>query len=345
MNIAIITINNPSLESAKSLLPTLSSHQNTIFNKSIDGKGFMLYKKLDDILESVWRDFDALIFIMATGAVIRKVAPHLHDKATDPAVIIMTLDLKRIIPLVSGHLGGANELSDEISSSIEGCINFVTTASDQIKLLAFDLFAKKMNFEITNLKSLAEVSNRVINKEIVQVVSYPSIFKKLRAFDGYKEESFRLIPIDDISSLDSSIPTVYITPQKLPNSSLGLHPSNIALGLGMNRGTTAKEIELAVRRFLFEHSLDIAQVSKLASFNAKADEIGLLEYAKFIDRKIEFFNKDEINSLEESFSPSEARRFFNIKGVAEPASLLASNSRTLFLSKRVYGNVTIGASF
>ena len=345
MNIAIITINNPSLESAKRLLPTLSSHQNTIFNKSIEDDGFRIYKKLDDILEMAWREFDALVFIMATGAVIRKIAPHLHDKATDPAVIIMSLDLKRIIPLVSGHLGGANTLSEEITESIDGCINFVTTASDQIGLLAFDLFAKKMGFRITNLKSLAEVSNRVINKEIVQVVSYPSIFKELRAFEGYKEESFRLIAIDDISSLDSSIATVYITPQKLPNSSLQLHPSSIVLGLGMNRGTTAKEIELAVKRFLFEHSLNISQVEKLASFSAKADEVGLLEYAKSIDKRIEFFDKEEINSLEESFSHSEATRFFNIKGVAEPASLLASDSKTLFLSKRIYGNVTIGASF
>ena len=345
MNIAIVTINNPSLESAKKLKPILDAHNVTIFNKSIESDGFAIYNKLDDILPIAWKEFDALICILATGAVVRKIAPFLQDKATDPAVIVMTLDLKRVIPLVSGHLGGANELSEEISKSIDGCVNFVTTASDQIKLLAFDLFAKKMGYKISNLKALAEVSNRIINKEPVQVVSYPSIFKELQSFAGYKKESFLLIAIDNLEAFDSSIPTVYITPQILNNSALQLHPQNIALGLGMNRGTASAEIAFAVKRFCFEHSIDEKQINLLASFDAKADEEGLLEYANSINTKIEFFDKESINSLEENFSPSEATRFFNIKGVAEPASLLASQKKTLFLSKRIYGNVTIAASF
>ncbi len=113
----------------------------------------------------------------------------------------------------------------------------------------------------------------------------------------------------------------------------------------MNRGTLATEIALAVKRFCLEHSLEKEQIELLASFDAKADEEGLLEYANSINSKIEFFDKESINSLEENFSPSEATRFFNIKGVAEPASLLASANKTLFLSKRIYGNVTIAASF
>ena len=68
-------------------------------------------------------------------------------------------------------------------------MNFVTTASDQIKVLAFDMFAKKMDYNISNLKALAQVSNRIINKQIVQVVSYPAIIEKLKYFDGYKEGS------------------------------------------------------------------------------------------------------------------------------------------------------------
>jgi len=345
MKIAIVTINNPSLESAKRLLPILSSHKCTIFNKSDDSNGFIIYKKLDDILTNAWYDFDAIIFIMATGAVIRKVAPHLKDKASDPAVIIMTLDLKRIIPLLSGHLGGANELSVEITNSIDGCVNFVTTASDQIKVLSFDMFAKKMGYTISNLKSLAEVSNKIINKEIVQVVTYPIIEEKLKKFNGYKDENFKFISPDRLDLLNTDITTVYITPQKLNNSSLQLHPQNIVLGLGMNRGTTAKEIELSVKRFCLEHSLDMEQINLLASFDAKSDEVGLLEFARNINRDIKFFSSEDINELEENFTPSEATRFFNIKGVAEPTSLLASEEKTLFLAKRIYGSVTIASSF
>jgi cobalt-precorrin 5A hydrolase len=257
----------------------------------------------------------------------------------------MTLDLKRVIPLVSGHLGGANELSDEISSSINGCVNFVTTASDQTKTFSFDMFAKKMDYEISNLKSLAEVANRIINKQIVQVVSYPSAIEKVKGFEGYQEGSIEFFTPDNLDLFDEDIPTVYILPQKLANNSLQLHPKNISLGLGMNRDTPAKEIKLAVQRFCFEHSIKLEDVVTLASFEAKADEVGLLEYAKDANKELKFFNADEINELEQNFSPSQATKFFNIKGVAEPASLLASEYKTLFLSKRIYGAVTVAASF
>ena len=71
----------------------------------------------------------------------------------------------------------------------------------------------------------------------------------------------------------------------------------------------------------------------------------LLEFAKQNNLKIDFFNKEDINSLQNDFSKSMATKFFGIKGVAEPASLLASKYKTLFLSKRIYGNTTIAASF
>ncbi|MEN4045740.1 MULTISPECIES: cobalt-precorrin 5A hydrolase [unclassified Sulfurimonas] len=349
MKIAIATINNPSLEAAKKLLPYLQGHECHIFNKSEDGTtkeaAFHIFAKVDDIMPTAWAEFDAIIFLMATGAVIRKIAPHLKDKATDPAVLIMTLDLKRVIPLLSGHLGGANELANELCAKIEGCVNFVTTASDQIKVLAFDMFAKKYGFTISNLKSLAEVSNAIINKKKVQVISYPCMIEAVKEFEGYKEENFSFFMPDDLGKWDKNIPTVYITPQKLPNSALQIHPQEIVLGLGMNRGTSADEIDKAVTRFCFEHGIKKEQITKLASFSAKADEKGLLQYVSNINKELEFFSEDAINALPEKFSPSQATKFFNIKGVAEPASLLASKNRTLFLSKRIYGAVTIAASF
>jgi cobalt-precorrin 5A hydrolase len=345
MKIAIVTINNPSLNSAKELLVTLNNHNCTVFNKTQEGNGFIKFDKLDDILSQAWIEFDAIIFIMATGAVIRKIAPHLKNKASDPAVLIMTLDLKKVIPLISGHLGGANELSQEIAKSIKDCVNFLTTASDQVEVLAFDMFAKKYNYKISNLKSLAEISNRVINKQTIQVVCYPVIIKQLQEFDGYKNTKITFFTPDNLENLDNLTPTLYITPQKLSNNSLGLHPHAISLGLGMNRGTSKEEISLAIKRFCYEHQIEQEYISTLASFDAKADEIGLLELAKELDIELKFFSDGEINSLTQEFSPSQATKFFNIKGVAEPASLLASRYKTLFLSKRIYGNVTIAASF
>ena len=346
MKIAIATINEPSFNAAQKLAKLLNNHECHIFNKQIDdGEKLHKFNKVDEILPVAWSGFDAIIFIMATGAVIRKIAPFLKDKASDPAVVIATLDLKKVIPLLSGHLGGANELAEEICSKVDGCVNFVTTASDQIDRFAFDLFAKAHGFAISNLKSLAEVSNAIINRKKVQVVSYPAVFELIEKFKGYKEENFVFCSIDRLEEFDDAMPSVYITPQHLANSALQLHPQEVVLGLGMNRGTPKEEIENAVLQFCFEHQIELSQISKLASFIKKSDEEGLLAFAKEQNLPLEFFDEAAINELERDFSPSQATKFFGIKGVAEPASLLASRYKTLFLNKRIYGGVTIAASF
>ena len=349
MKIAILTINDPSLDAAKKLLAYLKYHESHVFNRSQDttefGAVFHIFKKVDDILPTAWSEFDALIFIMASGAVVRKIAPYLKDKATDPAVLIMSLDLKRVIPLLSGHLGGANELADELGQKIEGCVNFVTTASDQIKVLAFDMFAKKYNYSITNLKSLAEISNTIINKKEVQIISYPCIFEAIKEFDGYKEETLIFLSPDDLEHFREDIPSLYITPQRVSHTALQIHPQEISLGVGMNRGTSKEAISNAIKRFCYEHGLRLAQVKTVASFTAKSDESGLLAFAQEQNKHLEFFDTDAINALTQEFTPSQATKFFNIKGVAEPAAVLASKNRTLFLSKRVYGAVTVAAAF
>jgi cobalt-precorrin 5A hydrolase len=342
MNIAIVTINNPSLESATKLLEYLTNHKVFIYNKTLQNTpSYIKFDKLDDILSEVWQ-YDAIIFLLATGAVIRKIAPFLTDKANDPAVLIVSLDLKKVIPLLSGHLGGANELANELCSKIPNAINFVTTASDQLDRFAFDNFAKDNDFSISNLSSLAKISNAILNKEKIAIISYESIFELIKNYKGYKEENFDFYLIDE--EVPKNLKKVYITPQRLNNDDLQLHPK-IVLGMGMNRDTKLEEITKNVRRFCFEHSLEFSDILSLASFEAKNDEIFFLEFAKQNNLKIDFFNKEDINSLQNNFSKSMATKFFGIKGVAEPASLLASKYKTLFLNKRIYGNTTIAASF
>ncbi len=342
MKIAIVTINNPSLNAAKELLPYLQEHRCDVYNKSEEHDSFIVFNKLDDILEDAWNNYDAIIFLLAIGAVIRKLSPFLKDKSSDPAILVMSLDLTKIIPLLSGHLGGANALAEELTQKIPNAINFVTTASDQVGRFAFDLFAKKHHFSISNLKNLAEVQNTILNGKKVAVLSYPAMFELLKGFKGYKEENFAFFLPYETPPHD--MPKVYITPQHLNINTLQLHP-RFTLGLGMNRDTSKEEIKEAVIRFCFEHSLEFGDIEKLASFEAKADEEGLLAFAKEEGFDLAFFSKDAINALEFDFSHSMATQFFGIKGVAEPASLLASNYKTLFINKRIYGNVTIAASF
>lgn len=227
-----------------------------------------------------------------------------------------------LIHLSHRHLGGANELSDVIANRIEGCENFITTATDQTKTLAFDMFAKKNDLEIKNLKQLALISNSLLNKKEVEVKTYQNIFDAIPNKDNLK--------LVDECSGDLC---VNITP--FNSVHLSLKPT-IYLGIGCNRDTSFEDIEKSVLWFLDKYNLKMSQLKNIASFEAKNDEEGLLEFASKYNFDIKFFEKDEINSLEQEFSKSQATKFFDLKGVAEPSAILVSKYKELIVKKEVY---------
>ncbi len=339
MKIAIVTINRPSFNSALKLKNYINEFETDIYiskKTPIDEKldeSCILYDKLDDILPLAWKTYDAIICILAMGAVVRKIAPHLKDKATDPAVIVINLALDKIVPLLSGHLGGANELANLLTHKLPNSINFISTATDQTNTIAFEMIAKKNNWEIKNLKALANISNRLLNKQRVKVATYESIYNDL------KKDNLELI---GFSEIDEN--SVIISPFDFKTTNLHLKPK-VNLGIGCNRNTSCKEIEEAVFKFLEKFKLNIEQIENIASFEAKADEIGLLEFAKKYKFEIKFFKKDEINSINIDLSKSQATKFFGLKGVAEPSAILLSKYKELIIKKEVYNKtVTIAGA-
>ena len=335
LKIALVTINQPSLTSACNLVPYLYDYHVDVFGKKDlehNLENLNLYGKIDDILPTAWEGYDAIVCILAMGAVVRKIAPFLKDKATDPAVIVINLALDKIVPLLSGHLGGANELSDTIASRIEGCVNFVSTATDQTNTLAFEMFAKKSNLEIHNLKELALISNSLLNKKEVEVLTYESIFETIP-----NKKNIKLVT-EQTSEL-----CVNITPFGSP---LLTFKPKVFLGMGCNRDTSFEDIEKAFLSFLDTNKLKVEQIENIASFEAKADEKGLLEFANKYNFDIRFFNETEINTLEGEFSPSASTKFFGLKGVVEPASVLVSKYKELIISKEIYDKkITIQGLF
>lgn len=319
MKIAIISINDVSFNSALKLSSFLENHDVKIYKKDRD------FIKLDDILKDIWEKSEALIFIMAIGAVIRKVASLLKNKSKDPAVLVMTLDLLKIVPLLGGHLGGANELAIEICEKIKGCIPFITTATDQMNILSFDMFAKERGFLIENLFRLSKISNSLLNGKEVEVATYESIFKSIE-----KKDNLKLIPFERVNEN-----SVLISPFSNPLKPLTLKPP-MFIGIGCNRGVCKEKIKKAFLIFLEKYSLKREQIKALASFETKKDEKGLLEFAKEFKFDIKFFDRESINSLNNNFSRSFAKKYFDIKGVAEPSAILASHYRELVIKKEAF---------
>ena len=329
IKIAILTINKPSLESALKLKNILNDYEIDIYAKnSLNSEDTIGFEKLEDALEMVWNsDYDAIIAIIAIGALIRKVAPYLENKATDPAVLAVNLELNRVVPLLGGHLGGANELASIICERIDGAVNFVTTATDQKGVIAFDNIAKDRDWRIGNLKALARVSNTLLNGKNIKVFTTKPIFRTL-----YPKKGLRLV--DDRNEAD-----VIIYPVKKfkegKDEPLVVIPK-IYLGIGCNRGTEAKKIASAVREYADYYSFNTDDIAGIGSFEAKRDEKGLLAFAQLLGVNLKFFNSDDINRLTNNFSNSAAKKFFDLQGVAEPSAVLMGCSKELLYPKRAY---------
>ncbi len=184
------------------------------------------------------------------------------------------------------------------------------------------MFAKKNNLEIHNLKELALISNSLLNKKDVEVLTYQTIFDTIPNKKNLKR----------VDKQTSEL-CVNITPFDSP---LLTFKPKVCLGIGCNRDTSFEDIEASFLWFINKHNLKAEQIENIASFEAKADEKGLLEFATKYNFNIKFYNEQEINSLKGEFSPSQATKFFGLKGVSEPSSILVSKYKELIIPKEVY---------
>ncbi len=299
-------------------------------------------------LQSAFQEHDALICIMASGIVVRDLAPLLRSKHTDPAVVVMDERGQHAISLLSGHKGGANELARRAAALLEGT-PVLTTASDAQGLPAVDLLGREEGWVINRSEHLTDVSAALVNGETVGVVQEAG------------EENWQLDPppanlirFPSIAALQEASPPAAIiitfrqvSPELLeaiPRSVI-YHPPCLAVGVGCNRGTPAEEIQAAIDQTLTEAGLELSSVAQLATIEDKADEAGLLETCDKRNWPLRIFSRREIATVTDLPNPSEwAQRALGVPGVAEPAALLAANSDTLLVEKQKFPNVTVAVS-
>jgi len=297
---------------------------------------------LKELVAQLWRTADGMVFIMATGIIVRLVAPLLEGKEKDPAVVVMDDGGKFSVSLLSGHLGGANELAASCAA-IAGAIPVITTATDANGLPSFDMLAKEQGWAIDDLSRVKVLNSLLLEKGCIAVVD-PT---------GQVEQHFcgrgnLIFHPDFTTALHSGAQGfLFVTNRSLPPqlrhpALLVLRPRNLVLGIGCNSGTPAEEIEEVVLLNLKRQFLSIRSVRCVATAAAKRNEPGLSHFAEKNALQVAYFESDELNAVT---SPSPASPYameaIGAIGVAEPAALLASGYGRLLLKKVKSGNVTL----
>ncbi|MBN2041893.1 MAG: cobalt-precorrin 5A hydrolase [Spirochaetes bacterium] len=331
MRIAVITLTKGGLTLAEKMKESFP--ESVIHSKEKNGVADIYIKgNFTEHIGSIFNKYDVLVFIMASGIVVRSIAPYIREKTSDPAVLVMDEKGKFVISLLSGHIGGANHMALEISERL-GAEPVITTSSDVNGLISVDMIAKQLGCVIDDMQRAKDITSLIVNGAKVAIVSDINIALHCLSFftDNTRNKAEGLIYLTNKTIEFSGKPYVQLI------------PVNIIAGIGCRKGTQEKLIyELIIDR-VNHAGLDLRSIKGFASINIKKNETGLLNAVSSFGKKISFFSADEINKVENRFAVSDfVRENTGAGAVAEPCAFLASDgSGKLLMSKYKENGITI----
>lgn len=272
--------------------------------------------------------FDALVFVGAVGIAVRAVAPFLKSKAEDPAVVAVDECGRFAVPVVSGHLGGANDLAREIAA-ICGGVPVITTATDVSGLFAVDEWARRQNCAVTDPHGIKAVSAKILAGEAVRVRSEWPV-------EGQ--------PPEGVALTDGPDWDVWVDVRH-HSGGLCLAPKALVLGVGCRKGTSREALETAFRELCREQNLWPEAVCAAATIDLKAEEPGLLDFCAAHGWPLTTYSAEELCGVEGTFTPSAfVERTTGVDNVCERSAVLAAGG-PLLTGKHAGNGVTLALAW
>ncbi len=290
--------------------------------------GFTAHEKVSGDMGTLFRDNRLLIFICACGIAVRNIAPHLVSKESDPAVLVMDETGRFVIPILSGHLGGANEYARK-TAALMGAQPVITTATDSAGRFSCDAWAAGHGCVISSMRAAKAVSTAILTRDVAVSSEYP-----------LPENLPAGLVRAEAGGLGIFIGIHKTEPYGL---TLRLVPGILRLGIGCRRGASAGDIESAVRRTLDGARIDMRAVSEIATIDVKRDEAGLLEFAENLHAPAAFYSAGELAAVAGEFEESDfVRKTVGVGNVCERAAALGGGR--LIIRKTAIDCVTVAAA-
>ena len=276
-------------------------------------------------------EVEALVFVGACGIAVRAVAPHLVSKAVDPAVLVIDEKGQFVISLLSGHIGGANDLARRLAAAL-GATPVITTATDVNRRFAADAWAARHGLSIGDMAAAKRFSAEILKRDLPLLSDFP-IEGKLPAgvVLGEAGDCGLAVSCRDIHPFDT---TLLLTPRLLH------------LGVGCKRGTPAEAIEAAVRAALEGAGLRGEAMKAAASIDVKRDEAGLTAWADANGLPISFYSAEALNAVPGTFTPSAfVLKTVGVDNVCERAAMAsAGEGARLLVKKTSLNGVTVAVA-
>ncbi|MDQ0859228.1 cobalt-precorrin 5A hydrolase [Bacillus sp. V2I10] len=301
------------------------------------------------LLPSLFQSYKGIIMIISLGAVVRMIAPLLKDKKTDPAVVVIDDKGKHAISVLSGHLGGANELTKEVADLL-GAAPVITTASDVQKTIPVDLFGSKFGWVWESAEKLTPVSASVVNEEHVAIIQ-ESGEKEWWNYNSPLPETIKVYQSIEEAIHAKPNAALVVTHRILNKSEEAIlhngvlyRPKVIVLGIGCNRGTSMEEIDQVIHETLNELHFSIKSVKAICSIDLKKDEEGIIAVSQKNNWEFKCYSSEELNRVQIAEPSETVFKFTGAYGVSEPAARLYSGAESLSICKKKSGNVTISVA-
>jgi len=283
--------------------------------------------KFGETLTVNWPGFDAFIFIMAAGIAVRHIGKLCKDKKTDPAAVVCDEKGNYAVSLLSGHTGGGNALAHDVAR-ITGGQPVVTTASDVLKLPAFDVFAREHHCVIETPETLTPLAAAIVNGESVSVEMPVRL---------YQSELSQYPCVTLSRERDDGIILI-----RAGGHELRMRRPRFVLGIGCRKGVGADRIREMVNAVLEKNGFSPADLSTVASAEVKREESGLLEFARETGLPLHFYSAAELNAVEVPNPSEAAERNLGIRSVSEASALLgAGKNGKLYVEKQRCEDVTV----
>jgi len=289
--------------------------------------------------QSEFEKSGALVFVGAMGIAVRNIAPYVNDKKTDPAVICVDELGKYVIPVLSGHIGGANMLAKELAEQLNA-IPVITTATDINGRFSVDAWAAGAGFIIDNMSTAKEISASILERDLPLMCSLP-------VKTEYPGGTFEYRECGNEKENEKERPDlgIYIGYSKKEpfDRTLKLIPPIIHLGIGCRRGTTCEAIKEAVNKVLEENGIDERAVNSVNTIDIKKDEPGLCRFCEEKRWPLHTFTAQELNAVKGNFSSSAfVQGVTGTDNVCERAAMI--NAENLLVRKTACSGVTVAAA-
>ena len=292
---------------------TLAKQLSTALPGSVARCGHGGAGSLADWTAQQFAQVDALIFVGAVGIAVRAIAPHCKSKASDPAVVVLDECGHFAVPILSGHLGGANDLARALAK-VCGAVPVITTATDANGVFAVDEWAKHQGCTVLEPHRIQPVSSALLAGRPVHYASSWPVAGTPPA---------GVIPADAAPDF-----ALTLTPA---GEALHLIPRIGVLGIGCRRGAASETLEAVFAAFCQEHGLAPQCITAAASIDLKQNEAGLLAFCRSHGWPVQFYSAAQLQQAPGSFTPSAfVHSITGVDNVCERSAVLAAGGSLIF---------------